>query len=65
MNNDNNNTSSIHEFDFNIICEYFSSVKRQGPGSDTTTRRAMSMIEGMDQARKIADLGCGSGSQTL
>ena len=65
MNNDNNNTSSIHEFDFNIICEYFSSVKRQGPGSDTTTRRAMSMIEGMDQARKIADLGCGCGSQTL
>lgn len=26
-----NENKSIHEFDFNLICEYFSSVERQGP----------------------------------
>ena len=50
MNNDNlksNNTvadnkeSSIHDFDFSLICEYFSSIKRQGPGSDEATRKAL------------------------
>ena len=24
---------SIHEFDLNLICEYFSNLERQGPGS--------------------------------
>lgn len=28
-----NENKSIHEFDFSLICEYFSSVERQGPGS--------------------------------
>ena len=50
MANANNNTandenvSSIHEFDFSLICEYFSSISRQGPGSDESTLRALSMI---------------------
>lgn len=25
-------TKSIHEFDFSLICEYFSMLERQGPG---------------------------------
>jgi len=25
--------NTIHEFDFNLICEYFSMFERQGPGS--------------------------------
>lgn len=28
-----NENKTIHEFDFNLICEYFSNVERQGPGS--------------------------------
>ena len=28
-----NENKSIHEFDFSLICEYFSSVERQGPGT--------------------------------
>lgn len=28
-----NKNKTIHEFDFNLICEYFSNVERQGPGS--------------------------------
>ena len=71
MNNENNNIfpddkeSSIHDFDFALICEYFSSVKRQGPGSDEATRKAMSLIDGFTGVASIADLGCGCGSQTL
>ena len=29
-----NENKSIHEFDFNLICEYFASVERQ-PGGDS------------------------------
>ena len=59
------NGSSIHEFDFSLICEYFSSISRQGPGSDESTQRALSMIHDLGADSVIADLGCGCGSQTL
>ena len=59
------NVSSIHEFDFSLICEYFSSISRQGPGSDESTQRALSMIHDLVADSVIADLGCGCGSQTL
>ena len=59
------NVSSIHEFDFSLICEYFSSISRQGPGSDESTQRALSMIHDLGADSVIADLGCGCGSQTL
>ena len=41
-----NENKSIHEFDFSLICEYFSSVERQGPGSAETTIKALSFVEG-------------------
>ena len=59
------NVSSIHEFDFSLICEYFSSISRQGPGSDESTQRALSMIHDLGAGSVIADLGCGCGSQTI
>ena len=59
------NVSSIHEFDLSLICEYFSSISRQGPGSDEATRRALSMIGDIGSEAVIADLGCGCGSQTV
>ena len=59
------NLSSIHEFDFSLICEYFSSISRQGPGSDESTQRALSMIHDLGADSVIADLGCGCGSQTI
>lgn len=42
-----NENKSIHEFDFSLICEYFSSVERQGPGSAETTIKALSFVEGL------------------
>lgn len=62
MSNDN---KSIHEFDFNLICEYFSSVERQGPGSPEVTLKALGFIDNLHSNSKIADIGCGTGGQTL
>ena len=59
------NESSIHDFDFALICEYFSSIKRQGPGSDDATRKALSLMGEMGEEAVVADLGCGCGSQTI
>jgi len=35
---------SIHEFDFELICEYFSTLERQGPGSPEVTLKALSFV---------------------
>lgn len=59
------NKSNIHDFDFNLICEYFSSTERQGPGSRETTLRALDMIGPIESDATIADLGCGTGSSAL
>ncbi len=56
---------SIHEFDFKLICEYFSSMERQGPGSPDVTVKALSFIENLTNESKIADIGCGTGGQTI
>lgn len=62
MSNDN---KSIHEFDFNLICEYFSSIERQGPGSPEVTLKALSFIDNLTENSRIADIGCGTGGQTM
>jgi len=56
---------SIHEFDFNLICEYFSAIERQGPGSPEVTLKALSFIDNLTDESQIADLGCGTGGQTM
>lgn len=58
-------TSSIHEFDFDLICEYFSSIERQGPGSPDVTLKALSFIDQLTDDSRIADIGCGTGGQTM
>lgn len=57
--------SSIHEFDFNLICEYFSSLERQGPGSHEVTLKALSFIDNLSNESRIVDIGCGTGGQTM
>ena len=56
---------SIHEFDFKLICEYFSGMERQGPGSPEVTIKALSFIDNLTNESKIADIGCGTGGQTV
>jgi SAM-dependent methyltransferase len=62
MSDDN---KSIHEFDFKLICEYFSSLERQGPGSPEVTLKALSFIDNLKKDSRIADIGCGTGGQTM
>lgn len=56
---------SIHEFDLSLICEYFSGLERQGPGSPEITKKALSFIENLSEESNIADIGCGTGGQTM
>lgn len=61
----NEKITTIDEFDFNLICEYFSCVERQGPGSPEVTLRALSFIDNLTDNSFIADIGCGTGGQTM
>ncbi|MHC1776555.1 MAG: class I SAM-dependent methyltransferase [Lentimicrobium sp.] len=56
---------SIHEFDFSLICEYFSGIEHQGPGSPEVTLKALSFIDNLTSGSRIADIGCGTGGQTM
>ncbi len=60
-----NKIKSIHEFDINIICDYYATIERQGPGSPDITRKALSFIDNLTEESKIVDLGCGTGGQTM
>lgn len=62
MNNDNN---TIYGFDFNLICDFFLHTERQGPGSPEVTVKALSFMDHLTDASRIADIGCGTGGQTM
>jgi SAM-dependent methyltransferase len=56
---------SIHDYEFSLICEYFLGADRQGPGSPEITLKALSFIDNLTESSCIADIGCGTGGQTL
>ena len=56
---------SIHEFDINLICDYYANLERQGPGSPEITLKALSFIDNLKSNSQIADIGCGTGGQTM
>ena len=60
-----NEETVIHDFDLNLICDYFGRLERQGPGSPESTIRALSFIDNFSNELKIADLACGTGGQTM
>lgn len=55
----------VQGFEFDLINEYFTEVERQGPGSPEETLRALNFIDGLSSRTRIADLGCGTGAQTM
>lgn len=60
-----NDIKTIHDFDFSLICEYFSTLERQGPGCPEITMKALSFIDNLTADSHIADIGCGTGGQTM
>ena len=60
-----NEFKTIHELDLNMIYEYYSNTERQGPGSPEITLKALSFIDGLTEKSKVADVGCGTGGQTM
>jgi SAM-dependent methyltransferase len=61
----NDEIKSIHEFDLELICDYYANLERQGPGSPEVTVKALSFVDGLNDNSRIADIGCGTGGQTL
>lgn len=60
-----NENKTISRFELSLICEYFSNLERQGPGSPEVTLKALSFIDNLTADSRIADLGCGTGGQTM
>jgi ubiquinone/menaquinone biosynthesis C-methylase UbiE len=56
---------TIYDFDLDMIYDFFSNTERQGPGSPEITLKALSFINGLTEGSKIADIGCGTGGQTM
>jgi SAM-dependent methyltransferase len=59
------NITTIHEFDFSLICDFFLNTERQGPGSPEATLKALGFIDNLTDKSLIADIGCGTGGQTM
>ncbi len=59
------NIRSIHEFDLSLICKYYANLDRQGPGSPEATAKALGFIANLSDSSRIADIGCGTGGQTM
>ncbi len=48
-----------------LLLETHIGLERQGPGSPETMKQALGFLGSLKQFEQVADLGCGSGGQTL
>ena len=49
-----------------LLVDFHKDADRQGPGSPATTLKALSFINIKNRkSLKVADIGCGSGAQTI
>ena len=56
-----NKEPSMHD----LIIETHVGLKRQGPGSPEMVEKALGFLDGLEKISKVADLGCGTGGQTM
>ncbi|MCL2339389.1 MAG: class I SAM-dependent methyltransferase [Actinomycetia bacterium] len=50
---------------YNLLIESHSWLTRQGPGSPAATVKALSFLGELSRYTRVADLGCGTGGQTM
>lgn len=48
-----------------LVIELHKPLDRLGPGSAESTNRALDFVEGLESMKRVLDLGCGTGSQTM
>jgi len=48
-----------------LVIETHAGLERQGPGSPAMTVKALSFLDNLDKIARVADLGCGTGGQTM
>ena len=48
-----------------LIFEFYQPLHRKGPGSEASTRKALSLLPPLPRGACIVDFGCGSGAATL
>ena len=52
--------------ELDLIIDLYKNSERQGPGSEEETLKALEFMNlSSDRSLKIADIGCGSGGQTI
>ena len=44
-----NENKTIHDFDFSLICDFFSNMERQGPGSPDVTLKSFELYRQSDR----------------
>lgn len=49
----------------NLLIKTHVGLERQGPGSTEMTIKALSFIDNLNEISQVADLGCGTGGQTM
>lgn len=54
-----------HPTMMDLLIEVHANLDRQGPGSPEMTIRALSFIDNPEKISRVADLGCGTGGQTM
>jgi len=48
-----------------LMFSFFEGVVRKGPGSEASTLKALSMLDGLPPTPRIVDFGCGAGTASL
>jgi len=52
--------------DIELLVDFYKNVERQGPGSSVETKKALNLLNFNPEIKlKIADIGCGTGAQTI
>lgn len=60
-----NEHTIITDFTYKLIADFFKDLDRQGPCDEAMTRLALQHIGQLPDDAKIADIGCGTGGQTI